>query len=410
MVAAPEAAEGLPPAAIARRPRASDWASARRAVGDATGYRGAIAVRGPEFGFAGAASFTTPAGEFVGARTGVIPFGAPTTVSDSPSGAPIAAPVGRAASARRAASAPPAEWVASTSPAPGRAGATPVARRAAPSAPALTMFGEPVVDTLPAGAAPSRAGAGAPRRAALDSTVLDLARPAGTEGGSAANAPTWATRAEGRPLIRSAQGLFDSLARATTAEQVVAVIAQRAGGFEGAVPLTEPMREVVQAIRAEMRDSAMQAPEFVAQPVHLATRAPDVQSPPATVIRGARVQGVPSSASVRRGSVRPVRSTALATGAGGADDRVSKLVRRLTDLIHLAEDQRRLSEAQSQVRMAEDTAAARAEGSAPLGQSAGGGVKLDIETFTREVLEVVGRELESRRERRTEDGDESNWW
>ncbi len=59
--------------------------------------------------------------------------------------------------------------------------------------------------------------------------------------------------------------------------------------------------------------------------------------------------------------------------------------------------------------MAEDTAAARAEGSAPIGAS-GSNTKLDIEVFSREVLEVVNRELEHRRERRTEDGDESGTW
>lgn len=226
-----------------------------------------------------------------------------------------------------------------------------------------------------------------------------------TDSPVASSAPNWAARAEGRPLVRSAQGLFDSLARATTAEQVVSVIAQRAGGFTSAVPITEPMREVVEAIRQEIA-----APAEVAQPAFLSTRAPEVEAPRTTVLRGTRVEPVRSSARTSRGSVRPVRSAAVTRGPGGGDDRISKLVKRLTDLIHLAEDQRRLSEAQSQVRMAEDTPAARAEGGAPMGQSAAGGVKLDIETFTREVLEVVNRELELRRERRMEDGDESGWW
>ena len=119
---------------------------------------------------------------------------------------------------------------------------------------------------------------------------------------------------------------------------------------------------------------------------------------------------VASSASVHRGTTRPVRSSATVRGAGGADDRVSKLVKRLTDLIHLAETERRLSDARGQVRMAEDTAAARAEGSAPVSGGSGEGGKLDVEVFAREVLEVVNRELETRRERRTEDGDETSWW
>jgi hypothetical protein len=45
-----------------------------------------------------------------------------------------------------------------------------------------------------------------------------------------------------------------------------------------------------------------------------------------------------------------------------------------------------------------------------VGASNTGGANLDIETFAREVLEVVNREFELRRERRTEDGDESQWW
>ncbi|MBM4393677.1 MAG: hypothetical protein FJ090_21335 [Deltaproteobacteria bacterium] len=235
----------------------------------------------------------------------------------------------------------------------------------------------------------------------MESTLIDMASDAPPAGA----APNWAQRAEGRPMVRSAQGLFDSLARATTAEQVVAVIAQRAGGFAGSVPLTEPMREVVEQIRQEIS-----APAEIAEPVVLATRAPEVEAPRATVLRGTRVEPVRGSARTSRGNVRPVRSSAVVRGPGGGDDRISKLVKRLTDLIHLAEDQRRLSEAQSQVRMAEDTAAARAEGSAPLGQSSAGGVKLDIERFAREVLEVVNRELELRRERRMEDSDESGWW
>jgi hypothetical protein len=214
----------------------------------------------------------------------------------------------------------------------------------------------------------------------------------------------WAARSDGTPRVRSAQGLFDSLARATTAEQVVQVIAARAGELTGPVPMTEPMRTVVDQIRQELRAPAPEA-EL------LRTRAPEVSAPEATVLQPRRgaPEPVASSAIVRRGSTRPVRSSAIVRGPGGVDDRVSKLVKRLTDLIHLAEDERRLSEAQRQVRMAEDTAAARAEGSAPV-QAGGANAKLDIEVFSREVLEVVNRELESRRERRTEDGDESGWW
>lgn len=252
------------------------------------------------------------------------------------------------------------------------------------------------------GSAP-RTGAVRPRRASLETTLADV-----SSSQPQADAPMWAARSDGAPQVRSAQGLFQSLARATTAEQVVNVIAARAGEMTGPVPLTEPMRAVVEQIRQELR-----SPAVAGEGTTLRTRAPEVQAPQTTVLRPSRSTSsgsVASTAAVRSGASRPVRSSAVVRSPGGSDDRVSKLVKRLTDLIHLAENERRLTEAQRQVRMAEDTAAARAEGSAPVGTSSGGGAKLDIETFAREVLEVVNRELELRRERRSEDGDEQQWW
>ncbi len=351
--------------AATRRTRPTEWVAARTGVTGATAYRGAIAVGTDEATFRPARSVATPATAFVGATTATTPTG-DFTGARSARG-PAAVP---AVTRPRTLAAAPATLSADAGAdfEPGPATPTPTTRR---------------------------------RRPPVEATFMDVA----TDSPVASSAPNWAARAEGRPLVRSAQGLFDSLARATTAEQVVSVIAQRAGGFTSAVPITEPMREVVEAIRQEIA-----APAEVAQPAFLSTRAPEVEAPRTTVLRGTRVEPVRSSARTSRGSVRPVRSAAVTRGPGGGDDRISKLVKRLTDLIHLAEDQRRLSEAQSQVRMAEDTPAARAEGGAPMGQSAAGGVKLDIETFTREVLEVVNRELELRRERRMEDGDESGWW
>lgn len=91
------------------------------------------------------------------------------------------------------------------------------------------------------------------------------------------------------------------------------------------------------------------------------------------------------------------------------------LVKKLQGLIHLAEAEHRLAEAQRQVRMAEDSHEARGEGGQGTrgpGQAGGSqdGSKMDIEQLGREVLDVVSRELEYRRERRMEDHDESIWW
>ncbi|MSP61647.1 MAG: hypothetical protein EXR72_15200 [Myxococcales bacterium] len=336
------------------RSRPTDWVSARHSVSAATAYRGAMGVRSPDTVFTGAGAVTTPDGAFISARSARGEAG--TTAPGGAFASEAAAPGPR------------------REPAPSR---TP-ARRAA--------------------AARTAASTTRPARPSLETTLADVSAAA-----PAAGAPTWAARSDGTPMVRSAQGLFESLARATTAEQVVGVIAARAGDLTGPVPLSAPMRDVVEQIRQEIRKPA------AAEGTTLSTRAPDVPAPSATTLRGGSGP-VASSATVRRGSTRPVRSSATVRGAGGADDRVSKLVKRLTDLIHLAETERRLSEAQGQVRMAEDTPAARAEGSAPVGAQSGEGGKLDVEVFAREVLEVVNRELELRRERRTEDGDESTWW
>lgn len=378
--------EGEFAGAATARTRPTDWVGARSGVTQATAYRGAMGVRTPDVTFAGAGSTTTPTTGFAGARSAV-------TESGQFVGARTAA---GAAVAARAGTPTAAPAGAGTAPARGTArGATRGTRAGAPEA-------LPLSGGRPGEGAEAQAAVIAPRaaRPSLESTLASV-----SEASLPTNAPTWAARSDGAPRVRSAQGLFESLARATTAEQVVGVIAARAGEMSGPVPLTDPMRAVVEQIRQELRPAAVASEGTVLQ-----TRAPEIAAPEATVLRPGSSGPQRSSAIVRSGGTRPVRASATVRGAGGADDRVSKLVKRLTDLIHLAETERRLGEAQAQVRMAEDTAAARAEGSAPVGGSSGQGAKLDIETFAREVLEVVNRELELRRERRTEDGDESNWW
>jgi hypothetical protein len=145
----------------------------------------------------------------------------------------------------------------------------------------------------------------------------------------------------------------------------------------------------------------------------LPTRATRLPAPVAEPLRtsGARPS---TGARVARGTTRPVVSRTRTVGSG-SEDRIMKLVKKLQGLIHLAEAENRLAEAQRQVRMAEDSEDARAEGGQGSrgGGSAGAskdGSKMDIEQLGREVLEVVTRELEFRRERRMEDHDESVWW
>ncbi len=98
-----------------------------------------------------------------------------------------------------------------------------------------------------------------------------------------------------------------------------------------------------------------------------------------------------------------------------APQQVVQLVTRLQDLVHLVELEGRLSQARSQVRMAEDSPVARSEGAAeptPAGATAGSPNSLQaessqdraaasaaVEQLTRQVWELVSREMELRRER-----------
>jgi hypothetical protein len=106
------------------------------------------------------------------------------------------------------------------------------------------------------------------------------------------------------------------------------------------------------------------------------------------------------------------RSSGARRSTGIGDDRVMKLARKLESLVHLAEGIGDRDAARRQVRMAEDSAAAKAEGQGGIGATEAGnrGRQLDIEALGREVLEMVNRELETRRERRQEDPDGHVWW
>ena len=111
-------------------------------------------------------------------------------------------------------------------------------------------------------------------------------------------------------------------------------------------------------------------------------------------------EGVRSTTRVVRGMTGLNPRSGTDRSRSAASDRVSKLAKRLQELIAMAENQNR-GGARQEVRMAEDSAAARAEGqSAPTDAGDTGDQAADIDTLAREVTEQVTRELEMRRERR----------
>jgi hypothetical protein len=250
------------------------------------------------------------------------------------------------------------------------------------------------------------ASARAPRtRAPFEQRLGNVAQ------GQTDGATGWIDRAEGSPRLSTVSGLLRALARASTNEDVVRVIAARGelSSQATALPLDAPAVQVIQQIREEVREGVRAA----AEPVVVTTpetRASRLSAPEATALspRALAQGGERTTRRIRSSAVRSAEATARR--ASGSEDRLSKLVRRLQDLIHLAEDQNRLAEARGQVRMAEDSAQARAEGQSAHETRAPGAQRVDVDALGREVLDVVTKELELRRSRRMEDGDDSPWW
>ena len=262
------------------------------------------------------------------------------------------------------------------------------------------------------GAEPAAAGTVRARPAASRGTLEQ--RLGRVSEGRSDGATGWIDRAEGSPRIRSVSGMLGALARASTAEEVVRVIAARAEPSL-AVPTAAalPLDPVAAQVIAQVRDEARRE---VAETVTLAapeTRDSRLVAPDAAMLRPPAAGAAWQEPQLGRGRARRVAAaSSRARPSTGGDDKLSKLVRRLQDLIHLAEDQNRLAAARKEVRMAEDSAQARAEGQGAPGSAVENTAvqQQDIEALGREVLDAVAKELELRRARRMEDADDSVWW
>jgi hypothetical protein len=234
---------------------------------------------------------------------------------------------------------------------------------------------------------------------------------ADAESAAAAHLPGWAermARPEAAPpepavggRLRTSGGLINALARAGRAEDVVRVILERGDAAEslsGELP-GEAGRLVRRIAGAAASDAEPTASTLVQG---------RGESPTATTVRN-----------VRRDVLTPVRTYGGGRAAGRASAKSSqgvgssnamKLASRLMKLIHLAESERRMRDAQAQVRMAEDTAEARAEGGAGASGRAGKEEQVDIKALQQEVLEAVLSELERLQSRREDPDGRSKWW
>lgn len=218
--------------------------------------------------------------------------------------------------------------------------------------------------------------------------------------------PGWAQRASGRPRVGGSEDFLRQLARADAVADVVRVIFERAGEAPPVLrQMSSPVLQVIEQIRSEAYQST------------------EPQQPTTTTVTATAAGGGPRQA-MRRGGHKPrmqsvarnmtgLRTISSApTSAGVGEDNISKLSRRLRDLIHLAEVKNRRDEARQGVRMAEDSASAREEGQASPHQPESGANsdQVDIDALAREVLSHVQNEMALHKERRIDGGDTGDFW
>ena len=257
----------------------------------------------------------------------------------------------------------------------------------------------PVAASTPVDGTPARQRTGA-WRSGFDATMGRV------QSGAVHNdLPVWAQRSTGRPRITGADDLVQQLATASAPEDIVQVLMDSGDAARRATSsLPQPVIQVIQQIKTE----AVRAEGEVRREEHQERAALSTETVRA---RASRREGARSTTRVARGMTGLNPRGSASAASAPAMNKVTQLAKRLQELIAMAESQNR-SGARQQVRMAEDSNAAKAEGqSAPTSAETGRDASADIDTLTREVIEQVTRELEMRRERRQEDPDgRSIWW
>lgn len=214
--------------------------------------------------------------------------------------------------------------------------------------------------------------------------------------------PGWAHRSVGETRVRgTVGGLMDALARARSPDEVVRAMDRREASVRSNRTLPAPVLRLIEEIRSEAASEAEASAAEMAAAMGLPT-------PVASRRRGSTRQT--TSSQVFRGFTNLGQTKRTEGQDGLGADRLMKLVRKLQQLVFLADSQR--DAAMRQVRLAEDSASARSEGQAAPTQSGDAkNQQVDVEALAQEVAQHVQRELESRSERRQDDPDNRTpWW
>jgi hypothetical protein len=261
------------------------------------------------------------------------------------------------------------------------------------------------LDVLPsaAGAAPSvhelapAAGPGGPTARARPSRRGPVARTPSDQADAIARAPSAAARLSAIDSLLAggvgAQALLPALARIDKPDEVLRIVLERTLGWRGRGTLPAPVRQLVEQVQA-----AAETPEQ--QPRRRPQAAP----------RRAALRRRPPAARRSATSAAPTKAAATVHHVQ-ADHRIRGLVKKLEQLIHLVDVEHRLAAARSQVRMAEDSPAARQPGSPDASPEASANqAGQDVDSLVQLIVEVVNEEMSMYSLRRPEDPNDRTPW
>ena len=258
------------------------------------------------------------------------------------------------------------------------------------------------------GAQRRQVSAGLPTPELLRSVTAGPRAEDGAPQGESGDAPSWATRAATGSGVKSRRGgLRDEHIEGREVRGLA--MQTRSASLVQALARASKPAEVVELLLDREENRRLLSNVLPAGAASLVDRLIEVET----------TRRVEQQVAERQKLVSPVRTAFLSRpyqrksakqqqqSASATEARVSALAGKLMSLIHLAENERRLREAQSQVRM---STVAPDEGS-PAGEASGDGENVNLETLQREVLSWVMRELELQKVRGEGDDDVyDQWW
>ena len=215
--------------------------------------------------------------------------------------------------------------------------------------------------------------------------------------------PNWAQRSTERPLIKGTSDMVRALVDARSQEEVIRVIFDRA---DQSMPELSSLPTTATRFIEQIRKEA-HAEQSVAASV------PD-SADAMTDLSSRRRQRRRENSNVVSGFSGLRAISTAKTQVQDTEDRVSKLAKKLQDLVLLAEEKSR-TEARQGIRMADNDEAAHNEGAAMSHDDAPNSYSShDIDAFFQAVIDAYERERDFRKDR---DGFEGNsnknrttWW